>query len=807
MQSRTRAPREAAILAILAAALLVAGSTSSRAGDAPAAGGEAAAAPVVKEIVVRGNALVPDQRIVERMRTRVGEPLDRETLDGDFDRIFKLGAFSDMQILEEEVEGGIRVVVKVEEKAIVRRIVFRGNRQVSDKRLSDLVNIQLGERFDAGRANAAVRAMEDWYREEFYYFTDVDFETEPFEDGVRLVFTVKEGGRVQIEDIVFHGNDAVDRKTLLKHMETKASTFFNRGRFERDVFERDLERLRLLYQSKGFLDARVQERPFQITAEAPDSRWQKRVMVIHIDIEEGPVYRIGEIRFEVEPVEGGEPIYGDPDFREAIVSMPGDPYSPLEVNKDTKRIRDLYGEKGRIFTRVSAKRQLPEEGQVADVIFEIRESAPIRVGEILITGLEKTEERVVRREMELYPGEVFSSKSLKESIRNLNRLNFFKQLDVNASDYVKEGTAEDQANILVDLDEVRTGQFSAGVGLSSAAGVVGMFSLKQRNFDHRDHPDNIRDLLTGNAYTGAGEYLGFEAQAGTDQRNYELNFVNPWIFNRPIRFGMGGFYRDYDWYSQDETRTGAYFLLGRNIFGKNWDISAKYSIESVEISNLVSDASQVVRDEEGDNWISRMTFQLAYDSRDNIFSPTKGWYAYAAQEVAGGVFGGTKDFWRSSAKATHFWTFHKDEQERPHVLAMRGEVAFANEYGDSDNVPFYERWYAGGIGSLRGFDYHTVGPQDDRGDAIGGEGMMTASVEYFFPIFTETVRGSVFYDTGTVWAQYDDMDSKWRSAAGVGLHMRTPLGPMPVRIYVGKPLSKEDGDDTATVQFNIGAYF
>lgn len=804
MQAFIPTPRRAAWRVIALAALAAALCGTVRAGEA---GDGDAPPPIVKEIVVRGNTLVPDDEITARMRTRVGEPLDRRTLDGDFDRIFKHGAFRDLQFFEEEVDGGVRVVVKVEEKSVLRRIVFRGNRQVSDERLAEKIDIAVGERFDAGRANASARLLEDWYREEYYYFTDVSFETEPFEDGVRLVFTVDEGGRVQIEDIVFHGNEALTRKELQKHMETKASTFFNRGRFERSVFERDLERLRLLYQSRGFLDAEVRERPFQITEAAPDSRWQKRVMVIHIDITEGPVYKVGEVRFDIAAKEGEEPVYSDPELREVLETLPGEPYSPITVREDQKRIRDLYGEKGRIFTDVDAQRVLPEEGHVADVVFRIEESPPIRVGEILITGLEKTQERVVRREMDLYPGEVFDSGALKKSIRRLNRLNFFKQLDVNASDYVKKGSAEDQANILIDLEEVRTGQFSAGVGLSSSSGVVGMFSLKQRNFDRTDHPDSIRDLLSGEAYTGAGEYFGIETRIGGDTRDFSVNFVNPWIFNRPIRFGTGFEYSDRDWYSHDETRRGGYLLLGRNIFGDRWDISAKYSLQNIGISNLVDDASPTLKEEEGNNWVSRMTLRLTYDSRDSLFTPTEGWYASFQQEVAGGPFGGTKDFWRSKADAVHFWTFFEDKQERPHVLALRGEAAIADEYGDSDNVPFYDRWYAGGIGSLRGFDFHTVCPRDASGDPIGGEGMLTASVEYFFPIFTEQIRGSVFYDAGAVWAQYDDMDTDWRTAAGLGLHMRTPLGPMPVRLYFSKPLNHKDGDDTATVQFNIGAYF
>ncbi|MBN1258126.1 MAG: outer membrane protein assembly factor BamA [Planctomycetes bacterium] len=763
-------------------------------------------APIVQDIKVVGNILTNTEDILYRMRTRVGKPLDRKVLDEDHKRLFEMGSFSDLQFHQEEVEGGIRLQVRVKEKAVIRRILIRGNSQVSTSQLNKQITCKVGELFDPGRANTDVRAIEKWYQDEQYYLANIRFLTEPFEDGVRLIYEIEERGRVHVKDVVFHGNNSITKQELLKHMETTPTTFFNRGRYDRKAFERDLERLRLLYQSRGFLDAVVTEAPFQTTSEEGKTRWQQQAFYVHINIEEGPIYRLGRVSFEITPL-GEQPLHPEDKLRSLVESMPGQPYSPISTKEDEVRIRDFYGENGRSFTDVKSKRLLAEEGTVVDLVFQIKEREPVIVDQVQITGLNRVQERVVRREIEVFPGTAFNSQAMRETIKNINRLNFFEQLDPSSREYVKQSSDPNRVNVIIDVEEVKTSQLSAGVGLSSADGVVGSFGLKMRNFDRTDHPTSLRDLLTGQAYTGAGEYFAVNVAGGSRNKNLGVDFLNPWIFDRPVRFGMGGYFTEREWSSHDENRTGAYFLLGRKIFGKHWDISGKYEIQNVDINNLDSDVSDVLRAEEGDNWISKGSIKLAYDTRDSIFTPSEGWYASATQELAGGPFGGTKDFWRSRAEANYFYTLWKDKSKRPHVLALRSDVGTADAYGDDSEVPFYERYYAGGIGSLRGFDYHSVSPQDSAGDPIGGEAIATASVEYIFPLFANVVRGAIFYDIGSVGKDFDDWGNDWRHSCGAGVHLTTPLGPYPIVIYYTHPISTEEGDDTATVQFNIGAYF
>jgi len=770
---------------------------------------EAAGAPLVKRIdvsFVGGSVTTTPDKVKAMMGTREGQPLDENVLDEDHKRLFKMGIFEDVQIKKEEAEDGVNLSVILREKNVIRRIVFRGNQQVKAKKLQDLIQSKVGERFDAGVVNSDRRKIEDWYHEEFYYFAKVETTAEPFEDGIRLVFEIDEGGRLYIRDIVFRGNHSFSKKELLKYMETRPSTFFTRGRYDRATFEKDLQRLQLFYQSKGYLDAKVVEQPFQITANTPTSRWQRRDAYITIDIEEGDRYRVGRVDFEGNKLVEAEKI------RAIIKTMPGEIFSPMTVQEDANRIRDEYGKfpSSRYFTKVYGERVVTPEGPVIDVVFKINEGEEVVVEEVQIVGNTKTKDYVIRREIEQYPGEKIDSVKINESKKNLRNLGYFKNINFD----VKEGSAPDRAKVLVDVEEGQTGKLQLGAGISSRESFMGQIQLQQRNFDWRDKPESWKDFFTGKAFCGGGQHFGINLSAGTRSQNYRIDWMNPWMFDKPIRFGLGAFYREWEWSRYDEQRYGGYWKLGKELFGnKHLDGSFTHRIENVQLTDFDPDVSAELRAEEGDNFISRGIFNITWDSRDSIFDPTDGLRLSATQEIAGVVFGGDRDFWRTFLSADYFHPVYKDKQGRPYVISLRGEIGMCEAFGDDERVPIYERMYAGGIGSLRGFGHNRVAPRDDHGDEVGGEMSAVGTVEFFVPVWEQSIRASVFYDIGNVWWQLDGGDKStddediWRQSAGFGLHLKTPLGPMPIRLYYSFILDKAEGDDEQAFQFTFGAFF
>jgi outer membrane protein insertion porin family len=779
--------------------------------------------------VLNAITATPDQ-IIYRMSTRAGYPLNERVLDGDFQRLTGMGFFDDVQIKKEFVEGGVKIIVAVREKDVIRRIEFTGNQQIRTRRLTALIESKVGERYDAGKGNRDRRAIEDFLHTEYYYFGEVTVNVEPFEDGVRLVFDISEGGRLYVADIEFRGNTVFSRKALLAKMETKRSGLISRGKYLRRAFERDLERIRMSYLDKGYLDAKVTERPFEVTANTPASRWQRRDVYVHIDIEEGEQYRVGRVDFDFV----GTSLVNEERIRGVIKTMPGEIYSPITIQEDAVKIRDVYGQapNSRYFTRVLPDPQITEEGLVMDVNFRIQESPEVMVEGVRVTGLAHTKEFVVLREFELFPGEKIDSRKFNRSKENIENLGYFKE---RPRIEIREGSAPDRAIMVAELEEISTGKITAGVGVSSQDSIVGSFGISQRNFDYRDRPKTFRDLYTGKSFRGAGQSFAINVSAGTRSQSHSVSFTNPWIFGKPISMTMTAFYSSYK-YEEDndyhESRYGASLVYGKRLFDiKELTVSGGYRLEMVKLSHFGSLHSLEFTRQEGNHNVSRWLAGVNYDSRDSVFEPTRGAQAGLNMELAGAVAGSSKDFWRGLFTSQYFIPFFTDSQDRKWSLGFRGDFSLAQAYGRGDgedyksDVPYYERFHAGGVGSLRGFEYRGVSPRDGAGNSIGGEAAMTASVEAFFPIWDRIIRGSVFYDIGTAWRYWDDPswennnglpgdinrivsgNRKFRSSGGVGLHIKTPLGPMPVRLYYAFPMGKREHDDTQRFQFTMGALF
>ena len=800
-------------------------------------GGPDAEGNMVTAIEVLNTVTTTPEQIIYRMSTRVGYPLRERTLDGDFQRLTSMGLFDDIQIRKEMVAGGVKIVVVVREKDIIRRIEFTGNQQVRTRKLNTLIESKVGERFDAGRANRDRRAIEDFLHSEYYYFGEIEVDVQPFEDGVRLVFDITEGGRLYVGDIQFRGNTVFTRKELLAKMETKRSGLISRGKYLRRAFERDLERIRMSYLDKGYLDVRIIERPMQITANVPQSRWQRRDVFLNIDVDEGEQYLVGSVNINFE----GTSLVSESSIRSQIRTMPGTVYSPITIQEDAMKIRDVYGmaPNSRYFTQVMPEPEVTEDGLVMDVTFHIRESPEVIIEGVRVTGLTYTKEVVVLREFEVFPGERLDSNKFKRSKENIEDLAYFK---APATVEIREGSAPDRAILVAELEEVSTGKITAGVGVSSQDSIVGSFGISQRNFDYKDRPKTLRDLYTGKSFRGAGQNFSINLSAGSESQAYSATFTNPWIFGKPISMTSSVYYNNYEYEDEyHERRIGFSLLYGKRLFDiKELTVNAGYRLEMVGLSNFEEATGytyEYIR-QEGNHNVSRWLAGLNYDSRDSSWEPTKGAMFSANLELAGKYAASSKDFWRGFLSGQYFIPFFVDSQERNWSLGFRGDVAYARAYGDGDGkstygdqeydfkheVPYYERFHLGGVGSVRGFDHRGITPRDYHNNAIGGEGMVSGSAELFFPIWERVVRGSMFYDMGTVWRYGRDpgykagvdkvmkepltsTERKWRSSFGFGLHIKTPLGPMPIRLYYAMPINKQEGDEIQRFQFSMGALF
>jgi outer membrane protein insertion porin family len=442
---------------------------------------------------------------------------------------------------------------------------------------------------------------------------------------------------------------------------------------------------------------------------------------------------------------------------------------------------------------VDAERVLnPDTGNI-DIAFKIEGKDPVYVGKIDIRGNVKTRELVVRRELRIYPGERFDGAKIKRSKERIYNLGLFENVTFDTE------PTDDPAvqNLIVGVKETKTGEFSFGGGYSSIDMLMGFIEVTQRNFDILNFP----------TFMGGGQNLSLKAELGMVSSNYDISWTDPWIFGFPYAFGFD-LYRtehnkrgDLGWI-YDETRWGGDLRLGKE-FTDTFRGDMLYRLEDVNISNIIDNASQDVKDEAGSNWISSLTLALTQDTRDNIYNPGKGYLIGFTIEDAGGIFLGDKNFFKGTLSASYYHTFFNII-----VLELKGRGGMGGAYGSTAKMPIYERFYAGGANTIRGYKERRVGPRDPgSNEPIGGDSILVANTELTFPIYERMIKGAVFYDIGNVWRSSNQfMNGGYKQGVGVGVRVKTPIGP--VRLDYGWPLNKNyDDDQTGELYFSMSRGF
>ena len=444
------------------------------------------------------------------------------------------------------------------------------------------------------------------------------------------------------------------------------------------------------------------------------------------------------------------------------------------VRNDVLLLTDLYSDEGYAYSRITPRVAQDAEAQKVDITYSISKGEPVYFEQIIITGNTKTRDKVIRRELEIYEQELYSGKRLKEGIRKLNRLDYFEDVKV---DTIK-GSADDQMVVKIDVTEKPTGTFSFGGGYSSVENLFFMASIQQRNL------------------FGRGQILNLKAELGAVTSRYTLSFTEPWLFDIPLSFGVDLYQWDREYSTYEKDSTGGGLRFGYPLW-KNTRGYLSYNYENATISNIDEDAAQSIRELAGTNVTSSVTGALRYDSRDKIFNPTQGQNHRISVEYAG--FGGDIAFTKYLAElGIYFPILWKL------VGFLHGETGYVEE-NSGGFLPDYEKFYLGGINSMRGFDYEDIFALDDEGKAVGGEKYVLFNAELSMPLISEAgLMGVAFYDTGNVYRQDEDIDfGELRQSAGLGIRWYSPMGPL--RLEYGWVIDREEGEDAGQWEFSVGA--
>jgi outer membrane protein insertion porin family len=739
-----------------------------------------------------GNTTVSYTIIRNLIRTQIGEAFDPATAEDDYQRIFDLKKFKNVNARVEPTKtGGVIVVFEVTEQLLLKSVSFRGNRDISTDTIKAAIDIKEGQANDTFRISLARQSILNLYRDQNFPMAQVQVLSEPLSQRGDLIFDIVEGPKVRIRNIDFIGVHSFTKGKINDQIKTGTYFFiFSAGKYDPDQVDDDVAAIRRFYEGKGFFDVRVDRKLIY----SPDNS----EMEIDFVIDEGRRYTINKVLFV------GNTRINDADLRARFKLQPGMNYDQEIVDRDRKQIVTAYSQFGYIYQpnsndddylRIEPKQVFLAEPGKVDLVYDVHEGKPFRLGEIHVRGNSKSMDKLVLREFrDVTPGTLYNSGEVQNAMERLKALPYFGSVTVNPI-----GDDPNYRDLLVEVTEGHTASFNVGAGINSNGGVGGNITYRQNNFDIANIPESPWDAFSGGSFTGAGQQFVASFEPGTIATNASLRFSEPYLFDQPYSFSNEIYLRDRVREQYDDRRLGDHVTFGKRF---DYTLSAAITLRAEEVKIYqVQDQrfrSEQILDGQGTHPLTGAGFNIRRDTTNPGFLPYQGNILNFGYEYVGAL-GGNYDFHKFTLNADQYFTLHNDLLDRRTVLGIH----FFGGYIPGES-PFFERFYGGGIGSLRGFRFRGVAPREGRGeDPVGGNFAMTGSAEVNFPIYEESLRGVVFTDIGDVESEV--RLGTIRSSVGAGVRLVLPfLGQTPLAIDFAVPITKGREDNTQLISFSLG---
>ena len=793
------------------------------------------AGPKIDRVDVKyiGPASVSEQFVRSNIRLKAGDIYLPMATEDDIHALYATGQFYNIRVTAEPADdGGVVLTYVVQARPRLTDIKIQGNKKLSDSKIWKKITVKVGQPFDEQKMFSDCQEIQKLYEKYGRAGTQVKYVPNIDENAGRgtVTFEITEAQKIKIKQIDLIGAAAFSQKELRKQLKTKRRWMFSwltgSGVFKEDDFDDDRDQLAEFYHGRGYLDFEIKDVKFDHPV--------TNKMVIRFYIYEGRQYKVGSVTFTGNKLFTAEEIHRglqsvhnsehskDKLGPHGLAMDGGDIFTPGGLDKDTQAIEDFYGSKGYIdVVRGPTLRAayIPNvETGTMDLEFQIKEGQKSNVEKIDIRGNNKTKDKVIRRELAISPGETFDMVRVKISKQRLEGLQYFDKVDMRPE--ATDPPIAGRKDLIVNVEERNTGNFMLGAGFSSVDALVGYAEISQGNFD----------LFHPPTFTGAGQKLRLFVQLGTERQDYELSFVEPWFLNRKLSFGVDLYRHQWDFESPnniyDETRTGMRLSLTRALWSDFLIGSVSYTLEDVGISlnsgfhgdettpgtplnpfppQVPRNVPLAILDQTGDHLYQRFGITLAYDTRNSVQLPNHG----QRTEIDPEFSIGDTTYYKVEAKTA--WYF--PGLFKGHVIEVVGRAGIADSLSSGD-VPFYDRYYLGGLYSLRGFRYRSIAPRETPHftgviqDPIGGDSYWFGSVEYSLPIFEKDngpgVRFAVFYDVGDVGAQPYSFSGNFNDNWGLGLHINIPkLGPL--RLEYGVPINHDQYNGrSGRFQFGVG---
>lgn len=747
--------------------------------------GEAAAASSglkVKSIEIRGNKRIELPAIAGRLTLKVDDPYAPEHLRGQVKILYDTGFFEDVQVETDSDAGGVAVVFVVREKPFITEIVYDGNENLSDDKLKEKTTIKSQSFLDQQQAKESAEKIRLAYQEDGYYSCQVVPVVQTLdEDRKRLTFFIKEGDKARIKTVNFEGMRAATKDEVFKIAATREwvpwyglltqlklpSILSDAGILKREELANDVERVKEVLLNKGYLNAQVSQPTVELTE---DKKW----FIVSFTVSEGEPFTVAEVGFR------GYTVFEEQELREGLKIKDGEIFQRVKIRDEITRLTDLYGGKGYAFADVVPNVIPNAEARTATIILNIKEGEMMRIRQINISGNDKTRDNVIRREVRVDEQDVIDTPSLKRSYQRLNNLNFFETVEI-----LPAQVDADKVDLNVRVKEKPTGQFSVGGGFSTLDKLVAIADITEGN-------------LGGNGYLGR-----IRGQLGQQRSLGLITFRNPYLNDSLTSIQLDVYRSMTNYVSYFEERSGASVTLGRWL---SEYVTGSFSLfaEQLHFSDpqegICPDLIPLVCLQLGNQTTTGFRTTLYRDTRDYFLDPRTGWRVGGGFDLGTPYLGGTNNYIKYNVDVIKYTPLPFDIRISNHV-----RYGAIEKLGDRE-VPLTERFFVGGINTMRGFVFGTAGPVTPQGSTLGAARELIFNNDFIFTISSEAkLNGVIFFDYGKGFDDGEKISLNLRSAAGVEGRWISPFGPL--RAAYGYNLAPKQGERGTVFEFTIGQLF
>jgi len=663
------------------------------------------------------------------------------------------------------------VIFRVIEKPVISSVVYEGVNELKEEDVKAAANLKEHFILNPAKISAAEEAIKNLYKTKGFYNSTVTSQvTYPDDRGALVSFKINEGKKIFIKEISVEGNTTFSDDELLDEIETDEKWFMSwltdAGLLDRNKIQQDAQKIAAFYNNAGFLEAKVGD---------PQITQKEEWLYVKFVVEEGPRFRVGTVDITGD-------LIGDKEKMLALLTIRNEKYVSRQIIRDNiLALNDYYSEFGYAFANIKPITSKSSSGDRMDVTLKVAKGNLVYIDRITIKGNSRTRDNVIRRELRIAEGGLFDSKAIRQSTQALQRLMYFEEVTLTP----EPSLDPDRMNVIISVKEKSTGTFSIGAGYSSTDKLIVMGQISENNF------------------LGRGDTLALSANVGSSSSRYNLGYTNPHLNDSPLSWGVDLFSteREYDDYTKDSRGGG--LRLGYPVFEK-WQLYGNYSYTDTDLTDVSEDASYIIRKSVDLHVTSAVKLSLVRDTRNKRYGATEGSRNTVSVKYGGGPFGGDAEF--TKIEGSSGWYFPLFWKTAFHANLSAGQV-FENQ---ANKLPVYERFYLGGLNSVRGFKYAKISPIDEAtGDRIGGDKMWYTNTELVMPLLeTQGVMGVVFFDTGQVlnddedWGQGSDSIKK---SSGVEVRWLSPMGPL--RLVWGYNLDAKDGEDDSVWDFSVGGVF